>query len=91
MKRATFQSLVWNRDAAITSFQLNMMSEPVAAPAAAHCRKASDPYCSTISSGDMMLPLLLLILNPSSPRTIPLTRISSHGLFPVSATALRIV
>ncbi len=83
--------LVWNRDAATTSFQLNMMSEPVAAPVAAHCRSASAPYLPRISSGMMMLPRLLDILNPSSPSTMPLITIWSHGRLPVSATDRRMV
>jgi len=73
----------------MTSFQLNMISDPVAAPAAAHCRRASAPYFSMISSGEMMLPRLLLILKPSSPRTIPLMRIWSQGFDPVRATERR--
>ncbi len=74
-----FQSLVWSREAATTSFQLNMMSEPVAAPEADHCLKESAPYFPTIASGWMMFPRLLDILKPSSPRTMPFTRIPSQG------------
>ncbi len=86
-----FQNLVWKREAATTSFQLNWMSEPVAAPAAAHWRRASAPYSPRISSGAMMLPRDLDILNPSSPRTMPLTRICSQGFSPVRASERRIV
>ncbi len=86
-----FHIFVWKRDAATTSFQLNMMSEPVAAPAAPHCRRASAPWTTMISSGERMLLRLLLILNPSSPSTIPFMRISSQGRLPVSASDLRIV
>ncbi len=86
-----FQSFVWKRDAATTSFQLNMISEPVAAPPAPHCRSASAPYFVTISSGDMMLSRLLLILNPSSPRTMPFMRIWSQGWLPTMAFDRRIV
>ena len=89
-KRAMFHILVWNRDAAITSFQENMISEPIAAPVAAHWRSASAPYRPTSSSGTITLPRLLLILKPSSPSTMPFTRICSQGLLPVRATDRRI-
>ena len=38
-----FHIFVWKREAEITSFQLNMISDPVAAPIAPHWRRASAP------------------------------------------------
>ncbi len=85
------QSFCWNRFPATTSFQLNTISDPVDPPMAAHCLKASEPYCLTTASGITILPRLLLIFCPSSPSTIPFITISSQGRRPVSALARRMV
>ena len=72
------------------SFQSNATSEP-GTLFAAQSLKGSAPYFSTTSSGPVTFPRDLLILNPSSPNTIPLITISSKGFKPVRARHLRVV
>ena len=85
------QNFCWNLLAATISFQVNITSLPTTPPMAAHCLKASAPYCSITSSGEIMFPRLLLIFLPSSPRTIPFITISCHGISSVRAMLRRIV